>query len=145
MVIQSPYLNGRNKNTTDCWKDWKVYNFLAMSVKTVDFIWRSEILPYLIIRGKIKWIIKNRKITFATRKGRTYSFPFKRTSSSANCESGFNFIKQRLLAHIVNYAKKSYKAKGQILNGFVFTTENKVLCKNVPVRNPIPTRTNFVA
>lgn len=52
---------------------------------------------------------------------------------------------KRLLALIVNYAKKSYKAKGQILNGFVFTTENKVLCKNVPVRNPIPTRTNFVA
>ena len=51
-------------------------NGKAMSVKTVDVIWRSEILPYLIIRGKIKWIIKNRKITFATRKGRTYSFPF---------------------------------------------------------------------
>jgi len=40
----------------------------------------------------------------------------------------------------VNYAKESYKAKEHILTDFVFTTEKKVLCKNVPVRNPVPVR-----
>ena len=47
--------------------------------------------------------------------------------------------------NFVNYAKESYKEKEQILTDFVFTTEKKVLCKNIPVRNPIPTKTNFVA
>lgn len=47
--------------------------------------------------------------------------------------------------NFVNYAKESYKEKEQILTDFVFTTKKKVLCKNIPVRNPIPTRTNFVA
>ena len=37
------------------------------SILNVDFIWRSEKLPYLIIRGRINWIIQNRKITFAAR------------------------------------------------------------------------------
>ena len=35
---------------------------------------------------------------------------------------------------------KSYKEKEQILTDFVFTTEKKVLCKDVPVRNPVPVR-----
>ena len=42
--------------------------------------------------------------------------------------------------NFVNYAKESYKEKEQILTDFVFTTEKKVLCKDVPVRNPVPVR-----
>lgn len=47
--------------------------------------------------------------------------------------------------NFVNYARESYKEKEQILTDFVFTTETKVLCKNVPVRNPIPIRKSLVA
>ena len=39
--------------------------------------------------------------------------------------------------NFVNYARESYKEKEQILTDFVFSTEPKVLCKNVPVRNPV--------
>lgn len=42
--------------------------------------------------------------------------------------------------NFVNYAKESYKEKEQILTDFVFTTKKKVLCKNIPVRNPVPVR-----
>lgn len=45
----------------------------------------------------------------------------------------------------MNYARESYKEKEQILTDFVFTTETKVLCKNVPVRNPVPIRKSLVA
>ena len=47
--------------------------------------------------------------------------------------------------NFVNYARESYKEKEQILTDFVFTTETKVLCKNVPVRNPVPIRKSLVA
>lgn len=42
--------------------------------------------------------------------------------------------------NFVNYAKESYKEKEQILTDFIFTTEKKVLCKNIPIRNPILVR-----
>ena len=46
--------------------------------------------------------------------------------------------------NFVNYARESYKEKEQILTDFVFTTETKVLCKNVPVRNPVPIRKSLL-
>lgn len=42
--------------------------------------------------------------------------------------------------NFVNYAKESYNEKEQVLTDFIFTTEKKILCKNIPVRNPIPVR-----
>ena len=51
------------------------------------------------------------------------------------------YLNNKLLRNnSVNYTKESYKEKEQILTDFVFTTEKKVLCKNIPVRNPVPVR-----
>ena len=36
--------------------------------------------------------------------------------------------------------KKAIIEKEQILTEFIFTTKKKILCKNIPVRNPIPVR-----
>ena len=47
--------------------------------------------------------------------------------------------------NFVNYAKENYKEKEQILTDFVFTTEKKVLCKNISDRESIPIRLNFYA
>ena len=47
--------------------------------------------------------------------------------------------------NFVNYAPESYTEKKNILADFVFTTSKSILCKDVPLRNPVPTRLNLAA
>ena len=56
------------------------------------------------------------------------------------------YLNNYLVWHnFVNYAQESYTEKKNILESFVFTVSKTVLCKNVPLRNPIPVRLNYVA
>ena len=56
------------------------------------------------------------------------------------------YLNNYLVWHnFVNCAKEGYTEKKNILESFVFTVSKTVLCKNVPLRNPIPVRLNYVA
>ena len=56
------------------------------------------------------------------------------------------YLNNYLVWHnFVNYAKESYTEKKNILESFVFTVSKTVLCKNVPLRNPVPVRLGYVA
>ena len=56
------------------------------------------------------------------------------------------YLNNYLVWHnFVNYANESYTEKKNILESFVFTVSKTVLCKNVPLRNPIPIRLSYVA
>ena len=56
------------------------------------------------------------------------------------------YLNNYLVWHnFVNYANESYTEKKNILESFVFTVSKTVLCKNVPLRNPIPVRLGYVA
>ena len=73
--------------------------------------------------------------TLASNTADTYKF-IKRFHGVAT-----NYLNNYLVwNNFVNYAKESYNEKEQILTEFIFTTEKKTLCKNIPVMNPIPVR-----
>ena len=56
------------------------------------------------------------------------------------------YLNNYLVWHnFVNYANESYTEKKNILESFVFTVSKTVLCKNVPLRNPVPVRLGYVA
>ena len=55
--------------------------------------------------ARLNELLKIVKSLLQQEKAELIAFLSSDTSSSAKCESGFNFIKQRLLAHIVNPIK----------------------------------------